>query len=177
MVLFSSRRRQRETRENVRERRVKSASIPHNRQRERRRGKRTNSGDSEEDKQEDEGTKGRRTSDDVHDVSDDREGDDALAIEYLNFWGKRQSISVTKTRHERSRVVVVIACLTARSTTRLRLRTTRVVLVQELTFSARTRSANDLSPCPRSKTSTPPARWMNRFPKRLNVTSIGSSRT
>lgn len=105
VVVFSSRRRQRETRENVRERRVKSASIPHNRQRERRRGKRTNSGDSEEDKQEDEGTKGRRTSDDVHDVSDDREGDDALAIEYLNFWGKRQSISVTKTRHERSRVV------------------------------------------------------------------------
>ena len=101
MVLFSSRRRrQRETRANVRERRVKSASISQNRQRERRRGKRTNSGDSEDDEEEDEGTKGRRTSDDVHDVSDDREGDDALAIEstleYLNFWGNRQSISVTK---------------------------------------------------------------------------------
>ena len=112
----------------MREIRVKSASIPHNRQREKRRGKRTNSGDSEEDDEEYEGTKGRRTSNDVHDVSDDREGDDALArestLEYLNFWGKRQLISVTKTRHERSRVVVVIACLTARSTTRLRLRTT-----------------------------------------------------
>ena len=71
----------------MRERRVKSASISHDRQRERRRGKRTTSGDSEDDKQEDEGTKGRRTSDDVHDVSDDREGDDALArestLEYL----------------------------------------------------------------------------------------------
>ena len=143
MVLFSSRRRrQRETREKGRERRVQSASISHDRQRERSRGKRTTSGDSEDDDEhEDEGTKGRRTSDDVHDVSNDREGDDALArestLEYLNFWGKRQSISVTKTRHERSRVVVVIACLTARSTTRL-LRprtttrtTTRVVLVQE----------------------------------------------
>ena len=69
MVLFSSRRRQRETRANVRERRVKSASISHDRQRERRGGKRTTSGDSEDDKHEDEGTKGRRTSDDVHDVS------------------------------------------------------------------------------------------------------------
>ena len=126
VVVFSSRRRQRETRENVRERRVKTLII-HNRQRERRRGKRTNSGDSEEDKQEDEGTKGRRTSDDVHDVSDDREGDDALAIEYLNFWGKRQSIFryKNKARTLESRRVV-IACLTARSTTRLRLRTTRV---------------------------------------------------
>ena len=53
----------------MRERRVKSASISHDRQRERRRGKRTTSGDSEDDKQEDEGKKGRRTSDDVHDVS------------------------------------------------------------------------------------------------------------
>lgn len=181
MVVFSSRRRQRETRENVRERRVKSASIPHNRQRERRRGKRTNSGDSEEDDEEYEGTKGRRTSDDVHDVSDDREGDDALAIESVGISKFLGETAVDFRYKNKARTLesrrVVIACLTARSTTRLRLRTTRVVLVQELTFSARTRSANDLSPCPRSKTSTPPARWMNRFPKRLNVTSIGSSRT
>ena len=129
MVLFSSRRRrQRETRANVRERRVKSASISHNRQREEEEEKGRPAAIPKTTDEEYEGTKGRRTSDDVHDVSDDREGDDALArestLEYLNFWGKRQSISVTKTRHERSRVVVVIACLTARSTTRLRLRTT-----------------------------------------------------
>jgi len=53
----------------VREIRVKSASISYNRQRERRRGKRTPNGDSEEDEEEYEETKGRRTSDDVHDVS------------------------------------------------------------------------------------------------------------
>ena len=53
----------------MREIRVKSASISQNRERERRRGKRTNSGDSEDDEEEYEGTKGRRTSDDVHDVS------------------------------------------------------------------------------------------------------------
>jgi len=112
MVVFSSRRRrQRETRENARERRVQSASISHDRQRERRGGKRTTSGDSEDDDEhEDEGTKGRRTSDDVHDVFKIekattlwREKAQSWTIESL---GKPAvAISVTKTRHERSRVV------------------------------------------------------------------------
>ena len=110
----------------MREIRVKSASISYNRQRERRRGKRTPNGDSEEDEEEYEETKGRRTSDDVHDVSDDREGDDALAIKSVGiskFLGKTAVGSRYKKKHKRSIVVVVIACLTARSTTRLRLRT------------------------------------------------------
>ena len=142
MVVFSSRRRrQRETREKGRERRVQSASISHDRQRERSRGKRTTSGDSEDDKREDEGTKRRRTSDDVHDGVFKIEKattvwrEKAQSWNISNLWGNRRSISVTKTRHERSRVVVAVrACLTARSTTRLRPRTrttTRVVLVQE----------------------------------------------